>query len=291
MKTGDEQVVVRTSTSIRFLGQAVRFAGVFGVLLSLTSLVIAPFAVSRMISASDGWIQSLQNELPGMGDELYKLSDVIGVAENVAAGTGDSLTRMGDSMDHSRAAIHSVGELLAEQTPALLEDTLDALEAATEGARAIDRVLRGLASLGPLTGVTYDPEQPLDLAIIEVSASLEPLPEDLRSISEALAAATDDLDRVYESIGHVSRDLGSFAEKLSAGKEQLRNLAGSLDQFSTWLDAFGERLPRILWISLAVFEIIVVWIGLGQYAVFHAGTELAAVHAERPRDADVPENG
>lgn len=185
-----------------------------------------------------------------------------------------TLTSVAGSVEDSKPLIRSTGELLGDRIPQIIDNTRQALVSAEDGARAIDQVLRGLASLGPITGITYNPEKPLDKAISDVAISLEPLPGELVIVRDDLESATSDLDEVTESLRKASGGLDIFVDGLVEMEVKLTSLADDLDVVADQLTQAETRIPPIISGVLVTAELVLLWFVLCQCAIFIVGSRL-----------------
>ncbi len=185
-----------------------------------------------------------------------------------------TLTSVAGSVEDSKPLIRSTGELLGDRIPQIIDNTRQALVSAEEGAKAIDQVLRGLASLGPITGITYNPDKPLDKAISDVAISLEPLPGELVIVRDDLESSTSDLDEVTESLEKASGDLGTFSDGLVGMEDKLAKLADDLDVIADQLTQAETQLSSLIVGALVTVELILLWFVFCQSAIFIVGSRL-----------------
>jgi hypothetical protein len=267
----------------RWLGNAIRLSAGMSVVCCLVAMLLICFLPAKAAAFAD---EVLEKAREGVHTTISSLEMVIGTIEeavDVLEEAAVSLIAVGDTIEGTEPMIESLGVLVGEKTPATIESTREALISAEEGARAIDQVLRGLARLSLLTGITYDPDQPLDEGIAEVAASLEPLPAALEEVHEDMGEATGNLAEVSQSLGDVSYQLDQFVGELGELKERLVEFSSNLEARAQDIDAAAERVPALIWVVFAVCELFLLWVILGQCALFFMGDQMRKVGAEQER--------
>lgn len=258
----------------RRMGFAIRLAGAVGIILGLLGIVFIPFISGRvntfagsMLTTATGGVRSITEMIREVDNSL-----VDGVL--VLDGARLTLTSVAGSVEGSKPLIRSTGELLGDRIPQIIDNTRQALVSAEEGAKAIDQVLRGLASLGPITGIAYNPEKPLDKAISDVAISLEPLPGELVIVRDDLESATSDLDEVTESLEKASGGLDTFADGLVGMEVKLAKLTDDLDVIADQLTQAETQISSLIVRALVAVELILLWFVFCQSAIFIVGSRL-----------------
>lgn len=258
----------------RRLGFAIRLAGAFGIVLGLLGLIFLPFISNRVNTLARSMLTTTTGGVRSMTEMIREVDNSLVDAVVVLDGARLTLTSVAGSVEDSKPLIRSTGELLGDRIPQIIDNTRQALVSAEDGARAIDQVLRGLASLGPITGITYNPEKPLDKAISDVAISLEPLPGELVIVRDDLESATSDLDEVTESLRKASGGLDIFVDGLVEMEVKLTSLADDLDVVADQLTQAETKIPSIISGVLVTAELVLLWFVLCQCAIFIVGSRL-----------------
>lgn len=207
--------------------------------LALILIILAMIAIPIASGSLAGQSQSALMELSGRAADL---SDLIEHSKQTLLQTAGVLEASASALEAGRVNLQelepllgSMETLLEEQAPDTLDATLDAMVAAQSGARAMDQVLRVLSSLRFLTGVRYEPQQPLDAALGGVSESLAPLPAELRSAGgdlgdfrESLLKLEPELERSIGELREMSDSLTVLADAMEHTIEEVQHLELSL---------------------------------------------------------------
>jgi hypothetical protein len=258
----------------RWMGNAIRVAAGMGVICCLSGMILICFLPTRTIIFANEVLDALLEGIRSTSTSLEMVRGTIQEAIEVLEDAGVTLIAVGDSIEDMGPMIESLGVLVGEEAPAAIESTREALISVEEGARAIDGVLRGLARISLLTGITYDPDQPLDEGIAEVAAGLETMPAALEAVHEDMGEATDNLDEVGLSLVDVADQLDRFVGELGDLEDRIVELNSTLEARMGDIDAAAECVPTLVWGTFAVMELFFLWIVLGQCAVFFVGDQV-----------------
>ncbi|HEY46374.1 MAG: hypothetical protein AMJ88_06620 [Anaerolineae bacterium SM23_ 63] len=258
----------------RRLGFAIRVAGAVGIIFGLLGIILVPFISDRANTFAKSMLTTTTRGVRSIAETIREVDSTLGDAVVVLDSASVTLTSVAGSIEDSKPLIRSTGELLGDRIPRIIIKTHRALISAEEGARAIDQVLRSLATLGPITGITYTPEKPLDKAISDVAISLEPLPGELIIVREDLAAATSDLDETTKALEKASESLDIFADGLDGMEVKLTSLGDDLDAVADKLTQTEAQIPSLILGALVTVEMILLWFALCQCAIFIVGSHL-----------------
>ncbi len=257
------------------MAQVMQLTGGLGVVLSLLSIVVVSWLAFR-------WRGGLQLQVTRAADQVRGLALVLEAASGGLASasvslrsSAEALAATQENLENSNPLLESLNAFVGEEAPDVIEATRRSLLSAQAGAAAIDQVLQGLASLGPLTGVDYDPEQTLQDSLAEAAAGLAPLPSALRGLESDLDLAASDLDLMQLRISSVARDLHTLAENLERMEDTLTTQVGALEGLADTLDQAAGRASNWLVVGAAVLNILLAWNAVSQYAVYVVGSQYA----------------
>lgn len=248
--------------------------------------IVAAIAVIWIIIGPYGkWVDgvaSASTEIVLVEDTLNQTSAALDQLVQTMQTTSDSMVEIETGVDDLDGLLQSVGDFLSDEAPETIESARAAILSTQEGARAMDRVLRGLASVSFLTGVEYDPEQPLDASLAEVAESLSPLPDSLRQVSGDLEDVQSNLDQLQEAMIAMQADLSGLRVELENTSGSLRQNAESAGHLADQAEMLASRLQRLRFvIGLGLFFLTinfcviqwVVWQIASQHANLDASLE------------------
>lgn len=258
----------------RWIGTVLRIVSAAGVILSLAGLVALPFLslrlsadVERGLLASSLQARLLSESAGKAGDSLAQGGEAVLAAVGV-------LRSMEPMIGQTNELLDSVAELVGTQAPESIEASREGLLAARESAQAIDRVLEALSAIRFLTGVTYDPEQPLADSLADVAATLDPLPADFRKVSEDLVGVTQDLDEAKGSLSNASASLELVAESLGDVEEDVQRWSADLAGLADMLEDGAPRARSMAWLVMAFMGLLLLWIAVSQYVAYVVARDL-----------------
>jgi hypothetical protein len=268
----------------RWLGRAIQVASAAGIALSIVCLILVPILAYRVSDSIDGLLLTISEETSMAAVSLRQVRLSISEGVQTLEAAEASIRNMERSMKDTKPLIGSTVELLVEHAPKIIDDTRHALGSAEESARAVDQVLRNLARLGPITGVSYDPEQPLDEGIADVTGSLEPLPATLREVGDELNQAGSSLEEVSGSLGVVGDEMKDFAEEISSKNFMIANLADDLDTLSEAVDHARDRIKPMVLVGAVCIGLFLIGVALGQTAMYDVGRNMYRMEREIIRE-------
>lgn len=259
-----------------WLGRVLKAWSLFGALATLSVMIALPIFSKRA---------SIVGEEVLLQVSIYSSE----IAQNLLNGE-DALVKAATALDASAAALEeaqvnikeldplleSVQVLLGEEAPNTIIATQVALESTQSGARAMDRVLRVLSSIRVLTGVSYDPEQPLDEALLGVAESLEPLPAQLLSVSEEIGTYRSTLEGLTPRLSKSLDGIGNMAKSLRILSSSMSNTANGMEIISQTIKTTALRFKQIIYIVVIIFELISFQSMLIQLITWYIGSQLGS---------------
>ncbi len=265
----------RPSNAVRVLGRLMSAWAAGTILACALGLLLLPLAAGGAAQAVRATLTNAAGEAAGMSGTLGTAADSLAEASATLEETRATLRQVRRSLEDAEPLLDSVGRLVGDDAPTTLESTRDAILATGSGARAIDQVLRGLATVGFITGVRYDPDESLDKSLAGVAEAIAPLPD-------ALRAAAGDLDRATAGFRDVELGLTQTADEMRALAVSMQNLSWSLDaqrvefdRIAAALESVADRATEIVTLATGLLALTLIGAGLTQAAVLMFGRWLA----------------
>lgn len=257
--------------SAYWLGRVLLIWSAVATVLILICMVALPIFAGRFIDRAEAVLAELSGHTSRTAQIARDAQAALEQASVALESSASSLNEVRANLEGIQPLLESVQFLLGDEAPDAIVATQQALESAQSGARAMDQVLRVLSSLSFLTGVSYEPEQPLDQALQSVSESLVPMPSALISVSEEIEAfgetlvllETEELDAI-EEIDSMSASLSGISASVSTSVEGLEILASVLD-------TQAQTLGRKIWIAVIIVELFLLQVALLQIVSAYTG--------------------
>lgn len=255
-------------------GRAVQISGVVMVVFCLLAVGLGPFAGVRLARSSQDLLITLSDDLDSTAESLRELTKVLGDGKQVLDAAAGSLESIEETLGQAQPVLDSTVDLLTETAPQLIDDTQQALTAAEEGAAAVDQVLRALDTISFLTGVEYDPEQPLDEGIAGAAASLDPLEEALSEVGEDLAGLEGGLSALKDSLEELNENVAEVSTELEDQTSVLIALGGRLEKFSDDIDRMNELVRPAAALIILIWEGFWLLLGISQSGLIYLGRSM-----------------
>ena len=255
----------------RWLSSAVQTAGMIGVIFCLLLMLVVPFGAVRYRNSILQTVDDSAQLLTDSGRGISEAAEAIGGLAEVLQTVVTTLEGASGSLDEAQDLSSTAYILLSDQIPETLENTSAALEAVEAASGEIDSMLRAMDAISFLTGVEYDPEQPLDEAVGGVVESLDPISRSMQDVSESLLDSTDELEKTADSLALLSEQLDPYSEHLLELSENLESLASQMTTTGENLAGNAEKLPLWMGVGLGLVEVILLWSMLSQVAVYNVG--------------------
>lgn len=256
-----------------WLGLALRTLGLVGLVLSVAAMIGTPVATVKAIPAVQSGLRIGADTADSMADSLDLAGGALDGAAEVLDGTGETLVSVEQSIANTQPLIEAVAGLVGSTVPITIEGTQRTLETAVQGAHAIDQVLRGLAALGPLTGVSYDPERSLESSLSEAASGLAPIPQALREVQRELDGVGGELDTMRSRLRSTASDLDQFAGDLQQVSQGLEERAADLRQLANGLRRAADSARTWMWGIAVAVELVLLGMAATQRTLYLAGRE------------------
>ncbi len=266
----------------RWLGGLMQIFGGGGIALTAACVLLLPFAAVWGGGAASDRLEASAAMVRRLGETTGNTRQVLISGEESLRSAAQTLRTVRSSIVGAEPLLEDTSDLLGDELPASIESVQSSLLAAEEGARAMDRVLRGLR----LLGLDYDPEQALDESLAVTAGSLDSLPDSLRTTSESLDRSRRDLGLVRQDLGLLAANLEGLAEELSGTVDGLADQEQELNLLAQKLEQGAERAGRTIWLGAMAVAVALVWLLLVNVAMLLVGGRLRVALGVTP-----PEGG
>ena len=256
--------------SRRATAKAMISIGILGVFTAIVGVIVGAILISQVESSVDDSLLLTNEALTAVDDSITVTASIV---DTVRTGTESVRTTMGTvetSLDDASSAIGDSADFMGGSLPDALDAVSDVLPTIESAAGAIDDALEAV-SRAPF-GPNYNPEQPFDESIADLATAIDPLPEELRSLSQGFDDLTTTTSTMSQQVGQLALDVATL-------QEQLDEVATLFDRYtSTTADAkalaaesrsdLAQSASMSRWLLVllaAVFalgQIVPIWLGL-----------------------------
>lgn len=257
-----------------FTGRLMLIFGWTGVVFSLILLVSIPPGLKWLAKTTADELQAMSGSLRGASETLEGQLPIFERVDNSLQQAHELSSSIDESLDSARVLMDDLAEFLTGPLDTTLEETEASLRYASDGAAAIDRLLRLLTRIPFLGGPDYDPEQPLDASLLQAADGLAPLrptlvtlETDLHAFSETTGGLQTDLQGLDRSLERTGSGLSDFRSELSRAVEKLV-------QASDLLAGLQAKLPTAAWILGLGASLMSIWAALLNLLLIDRGRRL-----------------
>jgi len=147
-----------------------------------------------------------------------------------------------------------------------ITNTQAALDSAQASAKVIDNILSAMSRI-PLIGIRYNPTLPLNIALGEVSTSLDPLQGTLKDFQTNLATTQENIQVFNDQISVLDKNIIAIDKNLRQAQTTIDSYRSQVNSVKSWADKAKNNLPA--WISTIswILTIIILWLVIIQIAI------------------------
>jgi hypothetical protein len=274
----------------RLLGIVVILTALLGMGLSGGIYWYGQRAIEAAVAQSDGALATL-------GTTLQTTQEVLGVAKTSLNDVGEILATVEGTTDNLAQTIRDTGPFLdqidtiaTEQVPDSLQTFNDVIPNIATVAGTVDNTLTilsgfgfernldyGLIKLGTINfnlGIDYNPTVRFDESILQLGASIEDLPDQLRTLDSHLAVTAENLEAISVDITTLGVNISDINETIGTTPALLDEYSAILTQIQDDISQARLQIAQQEANAKLVVTVLAVWFGLTQIAFLYLGTEL-----------------
>lgn len=179
--------------------------------------------------------------------------------------------------------LDSADTFIGENLITTITNTQAALDSAQASAKVIDNILSAMSRI-PLIGINYNPTLPLNIALGEVSSSLDPLQGTLKNFQTNLGTTQDNLQVFTDQISVLDKNIIAIDKNLRQAQTTIDSYRSQVKSLKSWVDGAKNNLPT--WISTFswILTVIILWLVIIQIAIMLQGITLLAPNRARQEE-------
>jgi hypothetical protein len=266
-----------------------RIIGLLLIIVGLVGLVIAGAGAYFAAQAIDAGVSGMNSALDMVGTTVDTTTASLKNVQATLTEVGSTLDTVSQSTANLSTTLSDTQPLLEQVTTMTTDTVPTSLEAVNQAvpnlagiAGAIDDTLTRLSNfqvertiLGvPLSfdlGVSYNPSEPFDNAVLAIGRSLVPIPRQMRELEASLDTATANLGAISNDIEQLSRNIDGINVTVGQYIPLLDQYIGVLDQTAASLEntraQINANVSTIKWVTtglmlwFALYQIMPLYIG------------------------------
>jgi hypothetical protein len=196
--------------------------------------------------------------------------DIIDLAvKNVYTSTvfiDESASTLGQTIQNTNQFVDSASTFVGENLINTITNTQTAINSAQSSAVVIDNILNTLASI-PLIGIKYNPSVPLNVALGDVSKSLDPLQVSLLNFQKDLKTTKSNMQKFEGQITLLNKNVIDIKNNLSSTQVVIDNYRNQLKSLQSGIDTAETSLPRWSKNTALILSFIILWFVLIQVGI------------------------
>jgi len=269
-----------------------RTIGIILILTALAGLVISIWGLLNYRNYTASLEDNTREILEFARSSLVTTDNALNVVVNSLEDTSASIVEVeevllstGQTVNDLIPVVESVTVLLQEDIPTTIDATQEALIAAQASAEVIDGVLRAVSNL-PFMGDVYNPEVPLGEALLNISDSLDPIPEKASDIGDELESNQGNLDTLNQdlidlavTITEINTNVSSAQDVSEAYQADIATLITTSEDLQTQVTNGVAAMDFALTVFLA-------WLGFTQVGLFTQGLDMLSAGRRREINPD-----
>ncbi|MDM8520170.1 hypothetical protein QUF64_08990 [Anaerolineales bacterium HSG6] len=271
----------------RLFGILLILLGLSGLLISLCGFYFGyntidyiEEAVTQTLKATTQSIDNVSEALELTQASLMAFEDSLGSVEKTIRSANRTL---GDS----DSLLTEITRIISLEIPTGIEALQRTIPSLAQAAGAIDNTLTTLNDfevnkeiigfrLQYDLGIDYDPNVPLEEAVLEIGLNLNNLSEDFRGLEPHLDQTNQNIRQFNRSLTEISRDLQQVRGKLGQASLLVGQSIGRMNQTRTNLGPVQANLHNQMTIAKTVLTILLVWFTIAQTIPFYLGWMLVS---------------
>lgn len=269
--------------------------GIVFVAAAAAGILICIYVIVMTWRVRGQFTRSAEDNLALLGETVNTTADGLDVVETVLSTTGDDINLIRSSVFTLTLAIQDTNRILGSletltstDLPASITAAQTSLASAQTSAQIIDNMLATLASI-PLLGLSaYQPDIPLNVALGDLSTSLDPLTPSLENISvglEGAAASLGDLEIQLQAITETSDEID---RALRDAQSVIAEYRTTLTTLETRVEGARDAVPRwtrnTAWIVTLLFGMLL----FSQIGLLDRGLAILREPVDEPDLEDLP---
>lgn len=269
----------------RILGIIMIAIGVSGLVLSFAGLIASQRLVDNIGTGIEANLTLTIESLDTVNETLLLSKVTVGQMSEALLAVEETADNVVIAINDTQPLLEQASQVTTEDVPESIEAFQNTLPALTDVAATIDDTLRTLSAFGfqrsilgvPLgfdLGIDYDPEVPFDQSVEDLGASLEGMPDDLRSLKRHLDQANRNLSTIGDNIDTISGNLGMINENVSEVEPLIDDYLLIVTELSDSARQTRSFVTQQLGQVKLIVTIIAIWLGLAQFAPIYLGWEL-----------------
>lgn len=269
----------------RFFGILILLTGIFGLVLGVIGLRATNNLIDQLGVALDDTLKLTATNLDTVHETLVLTKSSLREATVAIDTVQLTALDLSTTITETRPFLNSVNQVATSSVPTSLDAFQDAIPNIAEVAGGIDDAMTALSNftfatqllgvdLGFDLGISYAPAVPFDETITELGASLEGLPESLRTLDTEIQVTSDNLVIISQDVEQLSTDIGSINAQLRRFDDVVDDYIKTVSDLRFSANKARQGIDQQIASAKTVINLIFLWLALMQITPLYLGTKL-----------------
>jgi prefoldin subunit 5 len=264
----------------KFTGALFVFSALAGMLLSILGLVGVWRSASGLERALVENLVLLDETLTATNEGLTLLDSTLYTTATDIASLQSMVDSVAKAIRDTEPVFETLTALTAQDLPSSIKAAQTALVSAQASAKLIDNVLGALTSVPFLPVSQYKPDVPLNIALQDVSRSLDNLPPSLSTIEAGLRDGRTSLREVNVELGKISATIQSISGDLDELRSVVARYQVVIVTLQARIDGAQKNAPGWVASGAGLVGLVLGWVFFSQLAVLLHGAQMLDIRRD-----------
>lgn len=258
----------------RVTGLLLIAAAALGLVLALVGLVGVWSYKNRLATLLDGQVGLAISVLDTTSQGLTVAGTALQTTQSTVQTLNDTVQVLAKSITDTLPLMDSLSRILGRDLPQTIEATQTSLQAAQASAKIIDDVLKILTAIPFFPGKPYNPDIPLNVALADVSTSLDEMPAAFRAMESNIRKTNVNLSLVQGNVDRVSGEVTQVQTSLEQASRIIVQYQDAADGLKGQLVHLQTKIPLVINLSAIFMTLFLLWMAIAQLGLLTQGLEL-----------------
>ncbi len=247
-----------------------------GLVYGLRGFAWAEVQFVQILTTTTKNIADIRLLLVEITDIVDRVDESVGTIEHA---TIDASLALGAT----RPLLDETSQVVVQDVPTALDDVQASMPSVVEAAASIDDTLRVLSKFRFTVpnlfgddweislGIDYDPEVPLELALLNLSSNLEEMPASMRGMENDLDNADENLALMGDDLMAVATDLDRIRAQMADINPQMNVIIANLSAVEESIAASQNEIPATIDLAQKVFVVVLALLIISQLPAAYFG--------------------
>ncbi len=239
-------------------------AAVAGLIFSLGGIlaawVVKPTVTSQLVDVVELANSGLDTTAEGLVVAELSLKSAITSVNSLE----NTILTTANTVSGTTPMLETLITLTSKDLPKAITSAQTSLSSAQQSAKIVDNVLVLLTSLPFVSKDAYNPEVPLNVALGQVSKSLDDLPKSISSMGTNIETTQENLVALNGSIARMASDIGEIQTSLEDAQTVLKKYQRLVADAQDVLKNLEKTVSKQVGVAVVIVTVFLIWLAVTQ---------------------------